>query len=65
MDVIFCGAVCPIQQSASCFICIEIAPVGTTVTYDLGHLFSLKEAEFYVLIRRVRERIVLVFRLVL
>ena len=53
MDVMFCtaalpGAVRPIQQSASCCTCIEIAPVGTPVTDDLGHLFSLKEAELYV-----------------
>ena len=53
MDVMFCtdalpGAVLPIQQSASCCTCIEIAPVGTPVTDDLGHLFSLKEAELYV-----------------
>ena len=53
MDVMFCtaavpGAVRPIQRSASCCTCVEIAPVGTPVTDDLGHLFSLKEAELYV-----------------
>jgi hypothetical protein len=56
MDVTFCTAAVPgpgrpIQQST----CIEIAPVGTPVTDDLGRLFSLKEAEFYVSVRSVRE----------
>jgi hypothetical protein len=53
MDVMFCtaalpGAIRPIQQSASCCTRIEIATVATAVTDDLGHLFSPKEAEFYV-----------------
>jgi hypothetical protein len=53
MDVMVCTAalrcaVRPIQRSASCCTCVEIAPVGTPVTDDVGHLFSRKEAELYV-----------------